>query len=265
MCTSQRAIHRVKEQADHHRRSGPAYTPGQWVWLSTRNLRLRLPCKKLNPRYVGPCKIIRQITPVSYRLALPSNYRISPTFHVSLLKPAGCPRGERDEEEAMNESPPPNIVDGEEAYQVQEILDSRRRGRLLQYLIYWEGYVLRKDLGSMLRISWTLHSQLNSIEPTQTNQPLTPVEGLGIMYLLASGAARREGALSQIRHLWLSPIATGGHPLLSTSVHGLHTHTFSIHPVPGTEYWHRCFPLASSYKLLFKLYIFLRSLGFCHG
>ncbi len=88
------AIRRVKEQADHHRRSGPAYTPGQWVWPSTRNLRLRLPCNKLNPRYVGPFKINRQISPVSYRLALPSNYRISPTFHVSLLKPAGCPRGE---------------------------------------------------------------------------------------------------------------------------------------------------------------------------
>ncbi len=90
----QRAIRRVKEQADHHRRSGPAYTPGQCVWLSTINLRLRLPCNKLNPRYVGPFKINRQISPVSYRLALPSNYRISPTFHVSLLKPAGCPRGE---------------------------------------------------------------------------------------------------------------------------------------------------------------------------
>ncbi len=122
------AIRRVKEQADHHRRSGPAYTPGQCVWLSTRNLRLRLPCKKLNPRYVGS---IRQIAPVSYRLALPSNYRISPTFHVSLLKPASCPREERD-------------------------------------------------------------------------------------------------------------------PLLGTSFHGL---PFPIHPVPGTDYWPRCFPLASSYKL----------------
>ncbi|KAL0168428.1 hypothetical protein M9458_036650, partial [Cirrhinus mrigala] len=62
------------------------------------DLRLRLPCKKLSPRYVGPFKILKQITPVSFRLDLPANYRISPTFHVSLLKPAGGP-GENPEEE----------------------------------------------------------------------------------------------------------------------------------------------------------------------
>ncbi|KAI2655672.1 Transposon Tf2-9 polyprotein [Labeo rohita] len=136
----QRAIRRAQEQADRHRRPHPAYTPGQWVWLSSRDLRLRLPCRKLSPRYVGPFKILRQITPVSYRLELPAHYRISPTFHVSLLKPAGAPRGEEIQEEAADESTPPLVVDGEEAYQVHEILDSRRRGGVLQYLIDWEGY-----------------------------------------------------------------------------------------------------------------------------
>ncbi len=142
----QRAVNRGKRQADRHRRSNPEYLPGQWVWLSTRNLRLNLPCKKLSPRFVGPYKILRQITPVSFRLALPRHLCISPTFHVSLLKPATPPT----EEERGDSSRPSSqsnavqtsqaiVVEGEEAYRVHQLLDSRRRGGHLQYLVDWEG------------------------------------------------------------------------------------------------------------------------------
>ncbi len=139
----QRAVHRTREQANRHRHPNPNYQ--QWVWLSTRDLRLRVPCRKLNPRYLGPFKIIRQITPVSFRLALPAHYRISPTFHVSLLKPAGGPRGEEVLEKAGDQRVPPIFVAGQEAYQVREILDSRRQGRLLQYLVDWERYGLEEQ------------------------------------------------------------------------------------------------------------------------
>ncbi|KAL0198667.1 hypothetical protein M9458_007207, partial [Cirrhinus mrigala] len=47
----QRAIQRVTRQANRLRRDAPQYQVGQWVWLSSKDLRLRLPCKKLNPRY----------------------------------------------------------------------------------------------------------------------------------------------------------------------------------------------------------------------
>ncbi len=136
----QRAVRRTRKQANRHRRPNPNYQLVQWVWLSTWDLRLWLPCKKLNPRYVGPFKIIRQIPPVSFRLTLPAHYRISPTFHVSLLKPTGGLRGVDVLDEAGDQRVPPIVVDGQEAYQVRELLDSRRRGRFLQYLVDWEGY-----------------------------------------------------------------------------------------------------------------------------
>ncbi|KAI2660671.1 Transposon Tf2-6 polyprotein [Labeo rohita] len=136
----QSAVRRTQAQADRRRRPNPPYEPGQWVWLATRDLRLRRPCKKLNPRYVGPFKIIKQITPVSFRLELPAEYRISPTFHVSLLKPADDPGGVENLEETASQGPPPIIIDGEEVYQVNTILDSRRRRGHLQYLIDWEGF-----------------------------------------------------------------------------------------------------------------------------
>ncbi|KAK3569123.1 hypothetical protein QTP86_024496 [Hemibagrus guttatus] len=90
----QRAVRRQRIQADRHRRPHPAYQVGQMVWLSTRNLRLRLPCRKLSPKFIGPFEIVRQVNPVAYRLRLPASYRICPTFHASLLKPAHASAGE---------------------------------------------------------------------------------------------------------------------------------------------------------------------------
>lgn len=108
---------------------------GQWVWLFTWDFRLTLPSRKLRPRSVGPFKVSRQIT-VLYRLALPSNYYIPPTFHVSLLKPAGGSRGEEVQDETSDQGPPPIIMDGEEVYQVNEPLDSTEENH---YNTLWTG------------------------------------------------------------------------------------------------------------------------------
>jgi hypothetical protein len=51
--------------------------------------------------------------------------------------------------------PPPEIVEGEERYEVEEIIDNRMRGRKLQYLVQWKGYGLKENL-------WLLESDLEA-------------------------------------------------------------------------------------------------------
>ncbi len=135
----QRAVRRHKANADTHRSANPIYQPGDRVWLSTWDIRLRLPCKKLSPRYIGPFLVARRINDVTYQLHLPDQYRISPTFHVSLLKAFTNPLLPPSTEHEIP-PPPPEVASNETTYTVKEILDSRRRGGRLQYLIDWEGY-----------------------------------------------------------------------------------------------------------------------------
>ncbi|KAI2653766.1 Transposon Tf2-6 polyprotein [Labeo rohita] len=136
----QRAVRISKIVADRRRILGHVYTPGQKVWLSTRDIRLRLPSRKLSPRFVGPFTILEQVNPVTYKLQLPPQYRIHPTFHISLLKPFHQPLIPSTEPGHEEEPPPPLMLEEGSIYSVREILQSRRRGGQLEYLVDWEGY-----------------------------------------------------------------------------------------------------------------------------
>ncbi|CAI5484152.1 unnamed protein product [Closterium sp. Yama58-4] len=70
--------------ADRHRRNLP-FRDGQMVLLDTKNLKLPQPAK-LHPRYVGPFRIIRMLTPITAKLLLPDDWKIHDAFHVSLLR-----------------------------------------------------------------------------------------------------------------------------------------------------------------------------------
>ncbi len=182
----QRAVRRHKDFADVQRAPTPLYHPGDRVWLSTRDIRLRLPCKKLSLHYIGPFKIQRQINEVTYRLQLPPRYRIHPTFHVSLLKPCSSPTPDQ------HEPPPPEILDQPSVYQVRNIMDSQRRGGQLEYLVDCEGYgpeeqswVARDDiLDPML---------LQEFHNTHPNRPAPRGRGCPLRCVRASGAAPGGG------------------------------------------------------------------------
>jgi hypothetical protein len=119
-------------------RDTPKYKEGDLVWLEGKNLRINQPTAKLAPRRHGPFKVIQVMSAVNYRLELPTQWSIHPVFHIDLLTPY--------KETIMHgpnfTRPAPELIDGEEEYSIEKILDSRRFGRRrrLQYLVKWEGY-----------------------------------------------------------------------------------------------------------------------------
>ncbi|XP_029574582.1 uncharacterized protein LOC115165534 [Salmo trutta] len=50
----QPVVLRQKVQTDCHCSVAPGFHPGDRIWLSTKDLPLRLPCRKLSPLFVGP-------------------------------------------------------------------------------------------------------------------------------------------------------------------------------------------------------------------
>jgi hypothetical protein len=119
-------------------RDTPKYKEGDLVWLEGKNLCINQPTTKLAPRRHGPFKIVQVMSTVNYRLELPMQWSIHPVFHIDLLTPY--------KETIMHgpnfTRPAPELIDGEEEYSVEKILDSRHFGRRrrLQYLVKWEGY-----------------------------------------------------------------------------------------------------------------------------
>jgi hypothetical protein len=119
-------------------RDTPKYKEGDLVWLEGKNLCINQPTAKLAPRRHRPFKIIQVMSAVNYRLELPTQWSIHPVFHIDLLTPY--------KETTMHgpnfTQPTPELIDGEEEYSVEKILDSRHFGkrRCLQYLVKWEGY-----------------------------------------------------------------------------------------------------------------------------
>jgi len=123
---------------DRNRTRAPDYQPGDKVYLDASDIQTTRPSKKLSHRRLGPFEVVKKVGKGAYRLKLPrSMSRLHPVFNVVKLTPAPLDPipGRRP-----NPPPPPEIVDGEEEWVVEEILDSRMANRKLRYLVKWEGF-----------------------------------------------------------------------------------------------------------------------------
>jgi hypothetical protein len=126
---------RMKEQ-ERGKRTDKQLQVGDKVWLELTNLKTTQPSAKLGPRRIGPFPIEKCIGELAYKVKLPHSMKmIHPVFHIGLLRPY------KEDLIANRHPPPPPPIDVEESrYEVEEILDSRRKGRGIQYLVKWKGY-----------------------------------------------------------------------------------------------------------------------------
>jgi transposase InsO family protein len=139
----------------YNRRRDPApeFKPGDKVWLDSSDIRTTRPSAKLAHRRLGPFPIEAKLGPGAYRLTLPPSLRrlhpVFPVTKLSLATPDPIPGRN------VFAQPPPELIDGEEEFEVEEILDSRTRYRRIEYLVKWRGYSTEHN-------SWVPHYNLHA-------------------------------------------------------------------------------------------------------
>jgi hypothetical protein len=114
----EQAIDAIKQTAQTKQTLTSQYKWGDQVWLEATHLKICHQKTKLKPKQYRPFKIIREISPVAYQLKLPVAWGIHDVFHTSLLSPY---------HETTTHGPnfsqtPPELIDGEEEYQVEQII-----------------------------------------------------------------------------------------------------------------------------------------------
>ena len=108
-----------------------AFKRGDFVKLSTRNLRLKN--KKLQPRWVGPLRVLQRIGSQAYRVALPEKYaQLHDVFPIQLLEKYN----RREDEDPL---PLPDLEEDQE-WDVEEVKDKTTINKKTHYLVKWDGW-----------------------------------------------------------------------------------------------------------------------------
>ncbi len=101
------------------------YNKGDQVWVEGTNIKMLYPSAKLSPKRYGPFKVLEQLSEAVYRLEIPRHWKIHNVFHVNLI----TPYREMELHGPNFTRPPPDLIEGEQEFEVEKILDAQPRGR----------------------------------------------------------------------------------------------------------------------------------------
>ena len=128
---------RMKQNYDKKKSKAYQYEIGDKVWLVGTNINPIRPTAKLSDKRYGPFKITNKFGNSAFQLDLPKTWKIHPVFNEILLTPFI----EAEFPSQKKPSPPPPIsVEGQEEFEVEEVLKSRKNRGKLEYLVKWKGY-----------------------------------------------------------------------------------------------------------------------------
>lgn len=130
----ERAQERMAQSTNPHRRT-PDWNVGDKVYLSTKNLKILRPSRKLANKWEGPFEVKEQVGN-SYRLALPPGSTIHDVFAPELLM--------KDPNDPLpgQELPKPTgeIIAGQEEWELKEIIAVKLTRKTLKYQASWVGH-----------------------------------------------------------------------------------------------------------------------------
>jgi len=124
----------MMKQVNKHRKEVD-YEVGSKMFLNERNIVTARPFKKLDDKMLGPFTNLGLVGS-SYKLELSESMRVHDVFHPDLLRSAADDPlpGQKNEPSGSI------VVNDEDEWEIDDILDSRRYRRRLQYRVKWNGY-----------------------------------------------------------------------------------------------------------------------------
>src|SRR5438309_11238255 len=111
-----------------------SYNTGELIWMSTTNCHLQ-GNQRFHPKWFGRFEVIEVMTNAC-RLRFPSIIKLHPVINTSYLK-RYIDRKDDDPVQVLKE---PKILDWSKEFEVRRILNHRRVGRGIQFLVEWQGW-----------------------------------------------------------------------------------------------------------------------------